>query len=112
MTPSSVLIAVILGVSLILAVAVHVFGRLRIEQQRTLQKLIDQGVAGNDLARIAGVAAPADRDRRRGVLLVAIGLGWTVVTFFIGGKAWLLGWVPVALGVAYLLLWKFDERRH
>ena len=37
-------------------------------------------------------------DLRRGLLLIAVGLAWSIVTFFVGGKAWMAGIVPVMLG--------------
>lgn len=111
MNDTAIGVAAILGLSFILGVAVLMFARLRIEQQRTMQKLIDRGTSGDELARIVGVTGGAQRDRRRGGLLLAIGFGWSVVTFFIGGKAWLMGLVPIALGIAYLLLSRFNESR-
>lgn len=101
----------ILGVSLILAVAVHVSGRLRIEQQRTLQKLLDRGGNIESLVGVEGFARRADRDLRRGVLLLMIGLVWSLVTYFIGGRAFILGAAPVVLGLVYLMFWKLDARR-
>lgn len=98
----------ILGVSMILSVLVYVNGRLRIEQQRTLQKMLDRGDKVERLARMDGVGPRADRDRRRGIVLVTIGVLWSLVTFFVGGSAWILGIVPVALGLVYLLFWKLD----
>lgn len=108
MQQTLIFIAGILGLSLILSVSIHVFGRLRIEQQRSLQKLVDQGVAGDALLRAIGWSSRGDRDRRRGVLLIAIGLAWTGITFFIGGSAWILGFAPISLGLACLVLWKLD----
>ena len=108
MYDTAIAVAGILGVSLILSVLVHVSGRLRIEQQRTLQKLLDRGGSLDDLAAVGGFARRADRDLRRGILLVAIGVIWSLVTFFIGGRAWILGVVPVALGLACVLFWKLD----
>lgn len=101
----------ILGATVILSVAVAVAGRLRIERQRTLQKLLDRGVATDELIHVAGLAAPADADRRRGLLLIAIGVAWSLVTFFIGGRAWILGVVPAIIGLAFVLLWVLDGRR-
>lgn len=102
-------IAGILGLSLVLASIVLAFARLKIEQQRTLQRLIDQGVGSQQWPALAGLPHPASRDLRRGLLLLATGLSWSVVTYFVGGKGWVLGFIPAALGLACLLLWKLDE---
>lgn len=110
MQQTILLIAGILGMSLILSVVVHTFGRLRIEQQKTLQKLIEQGVPGADLLQIAGIDTRVNRDRRFAMLLIALGAGWSSVTFFIGGWAWIIGFFPIVVGAAYLLLRKLDAR--
>jgi hypothetical protein len=49
-----------------------------------------------------------NRDRRRGVLLIAIGVAWSGITFCIGGSAWIMGFAPISLGLASLVLWKLD----
>lgn len=109
MYDTAIAVAGILGLSLILSVLVHASGRLRIEQQRTLQKLLDRGGRLDDLAAAGGLARRADRDLRRGILLVLIGVLWSLVTFFIGGRAWILGIVPALLGLAYVVFWKLDD---
>jgi hypothetical protein len=108
--PDSAAFAGILGISLILSVGVYVFGRLRIEQERTLHKLIDRGMSGEELLRSAGLAGQSSKDLRRGLLLVALGLSWSTVTFFVGGTAWMAGIVPVAIGLT-LLLFRFLDGR-
>lgn len=105
-----IIAAGIAGLALVLAMAVFAGSRLRIEQQRTLQKLLDRGEDVETAARTAGIPGRAQRDLRRGVVLVAIGLAWSVATFMIGGIAWRLGAAPVVLGLFFLVLWKLDER--
>ncbi len=108
MYETAIAVAGILGVSLILSVLVYVSGRVRIEQQRTLQKVLDRGGNIDHLDSVDGFGRRADRDRRRGIVLVSIGVLWSLVTFFIGGSAWILGVIPVALGLVYVLFWKLD----
>lgn len=112
MYDTAIIVAGILGVSLILSVAVYVSGRLRIEQQRTLQKLLDSGGSIDQLAGAEGFRRRVERDLRRGVWLVVVGVSWSLVTFFIGGRGWILGVVPVLLGLVYVLFWKLDDTRH
>lgn len=107
---SLVTVAGILGGSMILAVMVHTAGRLRIEQQRTLQKLVERGLSGDELLRAAGLGDRGSRDLRRGLFLMGIGSSWSVVTFFIGGKAWIFGFFPVTIGLAYVALRALDAR--
>ena len=107
---ASVVFAGILGLSLVLSVSIYVFARLRIEQERTLQKLIDRGLSGDDLLRSAGLAERGDTDLRRGLLLVGVGLSWSTVTFFAGGDAWMFGVFPVTIGSVYVLFRVLDGR--
>lgn len=105
-----VIVAGIIGLSLILSVTIYIQGRLRIEQQRSLQKLIDSGASAEALQNALGIASSGTRDLRRGILLLAVGLAWSGVTYFIGGPAWMMGAVPMVLGLACLLLWKLDGK--
>jgi hypothetical protein len=100
----------LLGLALICAATVLALGRVRSEQQRTLQKLIERGLAGDELLRAAGILPLRHRDRRRGLWLIALGLVWAGCTYFIGGPAWRLGLAPVLLGLASLAMWKLDDR--
>ena len=111
MTDTTLAAAALLGLAIILATAVHAVARLRMEQQRTLQKLVERGLSGDELLRGAGLLPAADRDRRRGLWLIALGLAWALGTVWIGGPAWRLGLAPVVMGLACLVLWKLDERR-
>jgi hypothetical protein len=104
-------ISVIAGATVILSAAVLATGHLRAERQRTLQKLLDRGVAMDELMRAAGLVAPPDADRRRGLLLIAVGAAWSSATFLVGGRAWIMGVVPVIIGLGFLLLWMLDGRR-
>jgi hypothetical protein len=108
---NAAMFAGILGLAAILCVAVYAFARLRIEQERTLQKLIDRGLSGEELMRAAGVIDRPTKDLRRGLLLVGVGLSWSVFTFFVGGKAWMLGIVPITLGMVFVALRALDGRR-
>lgn len=104
-------VSAVIGATIILSMAVLAAGRLRTERQRTLQKLLDRGMAVDELVQAAGLVAPPDADRRRGLLLIAAGAAWSAATFLIGGRAWVLGIVPAIVGLAFLLLWALDGRR-
>lgn len=109
--PPLIALAGILGTAAVLTVTIYVYGRVRIERERTLQRLVDHGMTPDDLARIVGPDARGQLDRTRGVLLLAVGLAWTVVTRAAGGRAWTLGALPVALGLAYLAVWGMRGRQ-
>jgi hypothetical protein len=108
---NTAIFAGILGLTAILCVAVYAFARLRIEQERTLQKLIERGLSGEELMRAAGVVDRPTKDLRRGLLLVGVGVSWSLFTFFVGGKAWMLGIVPITLGMVFVVLRAVDGGR-
>jgi hypothetical protein len=107
---ASLAFAAIIGVAVILAVSIYGFARLRIEQERTLQKLIDRGVSGDELIRAAGFSDRGSRDLRRGLLLIGAGGAWSLTTFFIGGTAWIMGAFPIALGLVFVLFRVLDGK--
>lgn len=106
----AVAFAGIVGLALILSVSIYVFARLRIEQERTLQKLIERGASGDEVARAVRPADRASADLRRGLLLIAVGISWSTLTFFAGGKAWMAGIVPLTIGATYVLFRILDGR--
>ena len=46
-------------------------------------------------------------DLRRGVVLVALGLGLALFMYQVGGP-WSLGLIPLFMGAGYLVVWKLD----
>jgi hypothetical protein len=106
----SIAVAGVIGLALTLSVTIYMFGRLRIEQERSYQKLIDRGLAGEELLRSAGIADRGRRDLRRGILLIAVGVAWSGFTVGIGGDAWTWGIVPITFGVVLVLLGILDGR--
>jgi len=105
-----VVFAGMLGLALVLSVSVYAYFRLRIERERTLQKLVERGLSGDDLIRTAGLDRSRRSDLRRGLLLIGVGVAWSAVTFVIGGPAWKMGGAPLAIGLVYVLLWTLDGR--
>ncbi len=112
MNEAPIIITGLIGVAAVLVAAVIIFGRLKIEHQRTIQKLLEKDDGSRpELAQALGSLRRGDNDLRRGMLLVASGLVWSVTTFFIGGDAWLFGGVPVVIGFVYLLFWRMSAAR-
>lgn len=99
-----------LGLAFVLSVGVYAYLRLRVERERTLQKLVERGLTGDDLIRTAGLDRSRRSDLRRGLLLIGVALAWSSVTFLVGGPAWKMGGAPLAIGLVYVLLWTLDGR--
>jgi hypothetical protein len=82
---------------------------------RTVQMMVEKGQPV-PAALLTPPAVPRPRsDLRRGVILIAIGLG--VMTFF-GVEdgwhdgAWALGLIPGLIGVGYLIVWKLEAKKN
>ena len=82
---------------------------------RTVQMMVEKGQPV-PAALLAPPAVPRPRsDLRRGVILIAIGLG--VMTFFgvedgWHDSAWALGLIPGLIGVGYLIVWKLEAKKN
>src|SRR4029453_16655696 len=105
-----VLASGMIGLAFVLSVSVYAYVRLRVERERTLQKLVERGLTGDDLIRAAGLDRSRGSDLRRGMLLIGVALAWSSVTFLVGGPAWKMGGAPLAIGLVYVLLWALDGR--
>lgn len=82
------------------------FARFRRERQlhETLRQMIDRGVDIPPALLMPPQVKP--NDRRRGVILIALGIGIAIFLLLVDGKddgAWGLGLVPAFLGAGYLL---------
>jgi hypothetical protein len=112
MNETPIIIAGLISVAAVVVAAVIIFGRLKVEQQRTVQKLLDKDDGSRpELTQALGSLRRGDNDLRRGVLLIASGLIFTLTFFFVGGIAWIFGAVPVTIGLVYLLFWRMNAAR-
>ena len=81
---------------------------------RTVQTMVEKGQPV-PAALLAPPAVPRPRsDLRRGVILIAIGIG--VMTFFgidegWHDSAWAFGLIPGLIGVGYLIVWKLEGKK-
>jgi hypothetical protein len=49
-------------------------------------------------------------DRRRGIVLVAVGLSLSLALYLDGDKSWGFGLVPLAIGAGYLISWVLEKK--
>ena len=96
-------------------VAVPFYFRTRAERfkQDTVRAIIEKG--GQIPPELLLSAEPPARQRsielRRGVILLALGVGLAAFFFLeSGGKGLGIAFIPAALGLGYLLVWKLDQR--
>ncbi len=107
-----IIIAGLIGVAAVLVAAVIIFGKLKIEQQRTLQKLLEKDDGSRpELTEALESLRRGDNDLRRGMLLVASGVVFSLTFLYVGGNAWTFGGIPVMIGFVYLLFWRMSAAR-
>ncbi|MEM7353191.1 MAG: hypothetical protein AAF657_20520 [Acidobacteriota bacterium] len=112
MQENAVIIAGMISVAIVIATFIIVFGRLKIEQQKTLRKLLETDDASRlELSKILGPKSQADGDFRRGLLLIVMGFVLTGFLFFFGGIGWILGLMPITVGFIYLFFWTRNADR-
>jgi hypothetical protein len=113
--PQAVLVPLGFFVSLGVTVVFALFLRHRkdAERQQTLRLMIEKGVTiPPDL-----ITPPERRrsDLRRGVVLLALGAGLSLMLAMIdtgdAGGVWSIGLIPGLVGAGYLLVWKLENGR-
>lgn len=109
MEQTYIVLTILICITVLLAMILWVFGRIRSEQQKTLQKIIEQNeLSQTELQNLLSPMPQYQKDLRRGILLIALGLSLGTVFFFMGGIAWIFTCVPVSAGLIYLLLWRLN----
>ena len=101
------------GVVLIIIVLIVVNGRVKVAKQQTLQKLLDKNQDLDvELLVTLGLAKKdnPDRDFRRGILYLFMGIVMTPVLMVMGGIGWIFGSVPVTMGIVYLSFWRLKTK--
>ena len=80
--------------------------RTKVAKQKTIQKLIE---AGKDLTpELLDSLGLKERkhpnqDLRRGIILIITGTAITISFKFMGGVGWIFGFIPICLGLVYIL---------
>ena len=81
------------------------------ERHETIRRMVEKGVEV-PLGLLTAPAPPAS-DLRRGLLLVAGGLGLLLFLRLFHGvppRLWTVGLIPLLLGAGYLVVWRIDAR--
>ena len=113
----SVFIAFFAAIAIPICLLLYFAHRAGVETQLTVRKAIEQGqqLSPEILDRLSEGASSPERDRRRGVIGIAIGIGLavlgllTVVDLGIGFGVVGIGALPFVIGLAYLALSKFPR---
>jgi hypothetical protein len=103
-------VAIVFGMPVVI-VALVLFYRYRRNAMlhRTLAAMIDKGVPIPP--ELLQPEKPRKSDLRRGITLIAVGLGLVMFFAFESRDAVGLGFIPLLIGVGYLIAWKLEQKR-
>jgi hypothetical protein len=113
------LVPITLFTAIAVTIVLSIYFRYRSEAniQKTIQAAIEQGqqLSPEILDRLIHPEQKKTRDLRRGVILIATGLGIGVFGFLVGDDNAVrpmlaIGTLPFLIGIAYLGLWKLSLR--
>ena len=105
---------VVLGV--VLWAFFHFRYKTRVRVQETLQAALDRGtdLTPELIDRIAGPKPSNDRDLRRGLVSIAIGVAFAIFGFMVDDMEAVrpmigIGLFPILVGLAYLVMWRMGK---
>ena len=91
--------------------------KTRLRVQETIQAALERGaeLTPELIDRMAGPKPGPDRDLRRALILIAIGIGSALFGFLIDDEDALramaaVGALPFMVGLAYLVMWRIENR--
>lgn len=114
------LIPVVMFISLAvtLMVAFYFKFRAKMETQQTIRTALEKEteLSPEFIKQIGEPEPPKDRDLRRGLIWIALGLGLALLSFGIDepdATGPILGSAsfPVLIGIAYLTMWRYGARK-
>jgi hypothetical protein len=89
----------------------------RTETQRTIRLALDKGEALTPelISSLGQPTADSNRDLRRGLIWMALGLGTAILAFAIPDDEaiWIIlasSSFPGLIGIAYLIMWRFGDK--
>jgi len=92
--------------------------RTRLETQQTIRIALEKGteLSPEFMKQIGEPEPPKDRDLRRGMIWIAIGLGFVLLALGIredDATGPMLGTAsfPTLIGIAYLIMWRYGARK-
>jgi hypothetical protein len=96
-------------VALVALILAYKHRKLRMKHE-TLLKLAEKGVPiPPELLSESGPRP--NSDLRRGIILVAVGLGLSIFMAQVGnGAPWAIGLIPAFAGLGYLITWKLEQQ--
>lgn len=110
-------VAVFGSVVLIVFLIMYFKAKTRAGVQKTIRLALEKGsdLTPELLDRLAAPKQNQSSDLRRGIISLAIGVGFILLGYTIGEEEAVrptlaIGMFPIIIGIAYLILWKISDR--
>jgi hypothetical protein len=110
-------IVMFLTVGLVFVVFLYLKFRAKAEAQQTIRLALEKGteLSPEFIKQIGEPEPPKDRDLRRGMIWIALGIGMVLLALGIDEKdamGPLMGTAafPTLIGVAHIIMWRFGAR--
>lgn len=94
----------------------HFRYKTRVKVQETIQAALDKGneLTPDLIDRVAGPQPHTDRDLRRGLVSIAIGIAFGILGFMVDEEDAVrpmigVGMFPLLVGVAYIIMWRMGK---
>lgn len=111
-------IVMFLVLGLVFVVWFYLKFRTKVEAQQTIRLALEKGteLSPEFIKQIGEPEPPKDRDLRRGMIWIALGLGMVLLALGINepdAMGPLMGSAafPTLIGVAYLIMWRYGARK-
>lgn len=103
----------------VLWVYIHFKHKMRADVQETIRAALDKGqeLSPDLLDRMAGPQPAEDRDLRRGLINLAIGVAFVIFGSLMDDPDAFralsgIGAFPAMVGIAYVVMWRYGKRQH
>jgi len=111
-------VVMFISVAVVFIVSFYLKFRAKVETQQTIRLALDKGteLSPEFIKQISEPEPAKDRDLRRGMIWVALGIGLALMALGINepdATGPILGSAsfPILIGLAYLIMWRYGARK-
>lgn len=111
-------VVMFIAVALVFIAFLYLKFRAKVESQQTIRMALEKGteLSPELIKQIGEPEPPKDRDLRRGMIWIALGIGLALLALGINeadATGSILGSAsfPTLIGLAYLIMWRYGARR-
>jgi hypothetical protein len=118
MTEELIPVVMFISMALTFMVWFYLKFRAKVESQQTIRLALEKGteLSPEFIRQIGEPEPPKDRDLRRGMIWIALGIGMCILALGVNeadATGPLLGSAsfPILIGLAYIIMWRYGARK-